>query len=466
MAFTKYFTILFLFFVLSGNGQSPPDSPLKPQEWIDKMGIGSWWIFNIPPAPNTNITISYSSAILDSLQNKFCINGGRLHWVIESPKYSSYDANGELPQQYIDYIAAIIDDFMVRDMAISLNIQFLSPGTEMTEANKTKMKNAWAKVSDEFKDVSHNLAMCPVIEFHGWQNYDKKARQDSLNKLYHDLTYIFREKNPTRIMSYKPWGAAKRGEAYTLDFPFGDDPSPQDTQQFYYVASFSGSAGLGDWGKWYPDMPQSELEKLYFQTMNGGSDDTTNVWGMNAMIKFRDDTGIPFWCDHWRPNYHKKANTPEQWTMEQNLAYVEFFENKLREIGSAGAGLQTRTFWNDDTDDLIRLNSNSTDSDIMSVKFMNLLEDMCHTTSDVSGLNKKSTLIKLYPNPANDFLHLEKENIYQEKFDIYNILGESLKPIIDVYYDGVDNATIDLRNIIKGIYFIKSKNSIIKFLKI
>jgi len=451
------------------HAQTPPDAPLEPQQWVDKMGIGSWWIFQIPPAPDTSITIAYSDNVLDSLQTNFCINGGRLHWVLESPSYSSYDANGEIPQETIDVMHRIIDDFMERDMAICLNIQFTNPNdikNGMNETLKTRMKNAWATVSNEFKDKSHNLAMCPVIEFHGWENLGNPARQDSLNVLYHDLTTIFRVNNPTRIMSYKPWGSAKRGESATLDFPFGNDPLPEDTEQFYYVSSFSGSAGMGDWNTWYEGMPQSELDALHFQTMNAGSSNPANVWGMRAVMQHREDTGIPFWCDHWRPNYHKTAGTNQQWTMEQNLAYVAFFENKLLEIGSAGAGIQTRTFWSDETNDLIRQTETSTDGEIMSVQFMDLLQTMCEEASlsiseEYNNLNK----MQIFPNPATDYIHIEMENIDKEELQIYNLLGRNISSGISIEYNSPNKATINLKGIKNGLYFIKTKNIITKFFK-
>ncbi len=462
MRLKKYITIIILFLAAFGMAQSPPDAPLTPQEWIDKMGIGSWWIFNIPPDEDTNIKVNYSSRILDSLQTNFCINGGRLHWVAQD----MYDENGELLQEAINNLRKIIDDFMERDMAISLNVQFLYNDAPMTEKNRTKMKNAWAKLSDEFKDVSHNLAMCPVIEFHGWADLDKTARRDSLNELYHDLTIIFREKNPTRIMSYKPWGSARRAEFYTLDFPFGNDPLPGENNQFYYVASFSGSAGMGDWNKWYEGMPQSELDRLYFQTMNAGISDTSKIYGMNAAIKFRDETGIPFWCDHWRPNYHKAAGTSKQWSMEQNLAYVEFFENKLLEINSAGAGLQTRTFWDDETDDLIRLNQDSSDADIMAVKFMELLHNMCIDKKLGTDLLKNDIQkIEVYPNPFIDKITLKGKKLRKKEISIYDVLGNKINNFT-IKKINEDTLEIHFANINKGLFFVRNKKSVIKIIKL
>ena len=460
---------LVLFFIIlrvtTSFSQTPPDPPLAPQDWVDKMGIGSWWIFTIPPAPDTNITTNYSNKILDSLQTKFCFNGGRLHWVIESRNYSSYDANGDLPQSTIDYVGNIIDDFMQRDMAICLNIQFNNPDVikdSLGQDLKTRMKNAWRKISQSFKGKSHNLAMSPVIEFHGWENLGNPARQDSLNVLYDELTTIFRIDNPTRIMSYKPWGAAKRAEFGTLDYPFGNDPLPNSGQAFYYVSSFSGSAGLGDWGNWSPTMSQADLDALHFQTINAGSSNPNNVWGIRAAVAHRAATGIPFWMDHWRPNYHKHMNDPaNQWTMEQNIAYCEFFMDKIIEIGSAGAMFQTRTFWNDDTDDLIRVDANSNNAEIMSGMFMDMLEQRCSTTDIQSIFNQKS--VSVYPNPTRNNLIIKVNELNDDEIKLYNIFGSEIftkktKINNDTFY-------IDIKEIPYGVYFLKVKEEIFKIIK-
>ncbi len=457
--------ILFLFAITKGYTQAPPDAPLTPQEWIDKMGLGGWWIFTVPPAPETNIPINYSTKVLDSLQTNFCFNGGRLHWVADQ----MFDSNDELLQEPLDNLRMMIDDFMDRDMAISLNIQFLTPDSEKTNmtANKQKMKNAWVKVCDEFKDVSHNLALCPVIEFHGWDNLGQSVRQDSLNKLYHELTTIFREKNPTRIMSYKPWGSAKRAEFSTLDYPFAGDPLPGDAEQFYYVSSFSGSAGMGDWQNWTPTMPQSELEALHFQTMNAGSSDSNKLWGIRAALDHRLNTGIPFWCDHWRPNYHKHKNDGNQWTMEQNIAYSEFFINKLEEIDSAGAMFQTRTFWSDTTDDLIRQDAGSSDEDIMSVMFMGFLETRCQQAAlGYEDINTNPSKPILYPNPVVDISFLEMDQIQSERFQIYNLLGQNLSKQVAIEKISQNKISLDCEKLAIGTYILISGNTTTKIIKI
>ncbi|NPA35369.1 MAG: hypothetical protein GXO47_00815 [Chlorobi bacterium] len=376
-------TLLLLPVFLSAQ-QGPPDKPLSPQKWVEKMNYGSWWIFNIPPEKDNAIKVAnYSPRIIDSLQ-ALGINGGRLHWQAKN----MFDKNNHLYTRSLDFVEKMVDDFMERDMAICLQISF--GDKDMSPEIKQRYYNGWKEVSERMKNKSHLLAMCPVIEFHGWENdtyngkpLTRKMLQDSLNRLYDTLTVIFREDNPTRIMSYKPWGAAKNAEFETLDFPFGNDPASDSGKPFYYIASFSGSYGIGHWEKWYPGMPADELQALKDETMNGGRSLVTKkgkkrLSGINAALKFRENTGIPFWCDHWEPNYWGKSKKKSQakgkkvWSIKQNIAYTEFFMDTLKAVGSGGAGLQTRRFWNDKTNDFYREHPGMTESEEMSVEVIKL----------------------------------------------------------------------------------------------
>ncbi len=364
--------------------QGPPDKPLSPQKWVEKMNYGSWWIFNIPPERDNAIKVdNYSPHIIDSLK-ALGINGGRLHWQAKD----MFDKKNHLYKKSLDFVEKMVDDFMEKDMAICLQISF--GDKDMSPEIKQRYYNGWREVSERMKNKSHLLAMCPVIEFHGWEGetyngipLNRKMLQDSLNWLYDTLTVIFRESNPTRIMSYKPWGAAKNAEFETLDFPFGNDPASYSGKPFYYIASFSGSYGIGHWEKWYPNMPADELQALKDETMNGGRSLVTKkgkkrLSGINAALNFRKETGIPFWCDHWEPNYWGKSKKKSQaqgkkvWSIEQNIAYTEFFMDTLKAIGSGGAGLQTRRFWNDKTNDLYREHPEMTESEKMSVEVIKL----------------------------------------------------------------------------------------------
>lgn len=78
----------------------------------------------------------------------------------------------------------------------------------------------------------------------------------------------------------------------------------------------------------------------------------------------------------------------------------------------------------------------------------------------VNESNKKD--LEIYPNPAKDFLFIEKENDFQE-FIIYDYSG---KLIQKKYFD----KKIDIRNLLPGIYYLKlisnsKKDYIHKFIK-
>ena len=163
---SKQFILLLLFIVAAVKGYAqPPDAPLPPQEWVDNMGLGHWWIFKIPPEADNGIRVdNYSPKILDSLQ-KLGFTGGRLHWNVGSntnkndeeqngaaPIFDFFDANGDIIQSSIDYVEGIVDDMLARNMAICLNIQFQTPHeakNKMTEVKARMFKN-WKKLSQTF----------------------------------------------------------------------------------------------------------------------------------------------------------------------------------------------------------------------------------------------------------------------------------------------------------------------------
>ncbi len=465
----KLFFILFLFPAFSFFTEgAPPDPPLTPEEWVSRMTYGSWWLFTIPPADDTNITIDgYSPRILDSLHT-LGINGGRLHWVVsdvylmenpESPGDTIIDPRS------VDFVGKMIDDFTARGMAICLQVSFEKKGVKtMPEYVKQRHFNGWRQLSEAYKDKSHLLAMCPVIEFHGWQYYvddngnlkpnPKEVCRDSLNWLYDSLTVIFREYNPDRIMSYKPWGSSKRGELETLAFPFGHDPAPGSGEPVYYIASMSGSYGMGDWYKWNPDMDPDTLQMIKEQTMRAGISATADI-GIHHAVNFRKETGINFWIDHWDPALWKRINegVESHWTVEQNLAYIAFMMDTLKALGTAGAGMQTRRFWNDRTDNWIEIGVDAGDgsdgnllADTMSVRMIEMMREKAGENPSVAETHHE-TSVKIYPNPASCYVRIEKPRDLTAS--LYSAGGN---------YLGAMQEDLTSLNTPAGIYFVVFKD--------
>ena len=84
--------------------------------------------------------------------------------------------------------------------------------------------------------------------------------------------------------------------------------------------------------------------------------------------------------------------------------------------------------------------------------------------SSLSIIDYSTSKFKIYPNPANDILHLTlEENDFSIK--IFNLLGSEIRD----YQTNVHNKTVDISNIKKGIYIIKifsgKEREIIKFIK-
>ncbi|TRX66096.1 MULTISPECIES: hypothetical protein [Carboxylicivirga] len=324
------------------------DAPLRPEKWIEKMGTGSWMIFNIPPDKFGFADAKYSEVLVDSIVAAG-FTGGRLHW--QARDLVDEQSNLINPEA-VKFLSAIIDDLTARNMAICLQYDCLKKeeSKAMTRQTWAKYLSTWEQLCIAFKDKSHLLAMCPVIEFHGFEYLRKKAIKtkdisykqalvDSTNVFYTKCTEIFRRHNPTRIMSYKPWGSAKTLPFHELDFPYANDPA--DPSEGYYVASGSGAYGMGEW-ELYSAADAVKKDELVFQMLTAGKG--KEELGIAYAVKWREQTGIQFWIDHWEPDYWKNGD----WTVEQNLAYVESLLDTLRELRIASSGLQIRRMWDSD----------------------------------------------------------------------------------------------------------------------
>ncbi|NPA35374.1 MAG: T9SS type A sorting domain-containing protein [Chlorobi bacterium] len=463
------FLIIFFTSVNVFGQDSLPDEPITPQEWIKNMNYGSWWIFT-PPNESDNwiYTDNYSPRILDSLQ-ALGINGGRLQWQASD----DFDETLHIPQYIIDFYDEMIDDMMERHMSICLMVHFTEK--DMSEEVKQRTFNGWRQVCEAFQYKSHYLAISPVIEFHGWEDfylvngdtvwssdpdYDKQVRIDSLNWLYDSLTVIFREYNPTRIMSYKPYASARRADFDELTFPFGNDPGPHSGEPIYYMASMSGGYGLGDWFKWSENMDPDTLQIIKEQTMRAGLDGDRDE-GLHKAINYRDTSDIQFWVDHWDPAFWKRyfdddggvASDSEHWTIEQNLAYIKFFTDTLKAIGTAGAGMQTNKFWNDIDDDLIRLGDSYYKGyavfDTMSVEMMNLLKSFKEDITTSVKRNNYTLNLTVYPNPATEYFYINLP--IDANVTLYDMSGNKILQ--------TNKRVVQLDDVSTGIYLVLVKDN-------
>ena len=453
---------ILLFFTVNAFAQTaPPDDPITPKQWIKNMNYGSWFLFKKPGDKDNNIfTDNYSPRILDSLQ-ALGINGGRLHWQAKG----DFNPDYTIEQEKLDFFSDVIDDMTSRGMSICLQVHFADKA--MTDSIKKRIFMGWRQVSEAYKNKSHLLAMCPVIEFHGWDDYyvvdgdtvwstdaeyDEDVKRDSLNWLYDSLAVIFRESNPDRIISFKPWGSARKAEFETLALPFGNDPGFESPDPKYYMVSFSGSYGMGEWWRWKPNMDAGELKMIKEQTMRAGISETKDA-GIHHAINWRKQTGIQFWCDHWDPAFWKRYGQGEtaQWNIEQNLAYINFYTDTLKAIGSAGAGMQTRRFWNDFTDDIIRLGDEYAgypDTDTMSVKMMKLLKSKVDTSTSIRK-NGYPAKLSIHPNPASDYFYVNLP--HDANIVLYDMSGNLILHS--------DKRVIRLDDVNTGIYLVLVKNS-------
>lgn len=94
------------------------------------------------------------------------------------------------------------------------------------------------------------------------------------------------------------------------------------------------------------------------------------------------------------------------------------------------------------------------------IYFDNVYGDVATVTS-TTGL--EDTSLKLFPNPASDFINLQSDETFHS-YEIYSITGA----LVD-YNENIENSSINIVSLPKGIYllkaFSKGKRFIEKFVK-
>lgn len=81
-------------------------------------------------------------------------------------------------------------------------------------------------------------------------------------------------------------------------------------------------------------------------------------------------------------------------------------------------------------------------------------------TEPLSASNLQPIASRLFPNPAQDEIHLqiEIEEDLELKTEIYNIQGQLMQVETNKVYKGQNNIDLNIHNLEKGSYFIKSSN--------
>lgn len=83
------------------------------------------------------------------------------------------------------------------------------------------------------------------------------------------------------------------------------------------------------------------------------------------------------------------------------------------------------------------------------------IDDLCISFRTGTSVNEieKNSLVKLFPNPARDFIVVESNNIYAGKLELYNIKGQII--LSERFTKPHDR--ISISNYPKGIYFYQIK---------
>ena len=82
---------------------------------------------------------------------------------------------------------------------------------------------------------------------------------------------------------------------------------------------------------------------------------------------------------------------------------------------------------------------------------------------EVVGINDiKQAEIKVYPSPAEKYIYVDFDSWNGSDIIITNILGQVVK---DISFEGI-RTSIDVADLKSGIYFVKSGDSVVKFVKL
>ena len=72
--------------------------------------------------------------------------------------------------------------------------------------------------------------------------------------------------------------------------------------------------------------------------------------------------------------------------------------------------------------------------------------------------------IKIHPNPVSDWFYIESDNIDKEIY-LWNMVGQDVIAIDD-NSRSQNRIKIKMQHLPKGIYFLKTKNTVHKILKL
>ncbi len=293
----KKIYILLLLFTSISSYAGPPDNPITPHEFVEGMGSGSWMVFDVDGGDRFN-RIGYNPEIPAILKANGS-NGGRLHLNLTK---GNYDETLEFPKIYPEAVADInnmIDGFMAQDMYLVIHVTTADASLFNDLDDYTFALNQhlslWGQLCDIVKNKSHKVAMCPVIEFHGFEKFKSKDYDGVIreyNNFLQESFNVFREKNPTRIISYKGYSASRINKRPwdLLNIPYGDKTD------YYMVNGSGGSLYMFDkWIEYGRTSPMYTLEEMEQQI----DDYFQPAINYTKEHKYSNGEDMALMIDHW-----------------------------------------------------------------------------------------------------------------------------------------------------------------------
>jgi hypothetical protein len=260
----------------------PPDAPIDPHVFVANAGTGAWMLGR-PAGSRKKSRLLFRPEIAKILAENGC-PGGRIHIGVTDvmdPK------TGEVKKEAMESIMAFTDACLNEGMYVLLMYQCYAERNPDAEGMQTLFR-LWDEMSYKMRNKSHRLAMCPFIEWHGWEKQPPEEWRPKFKCMQKRCTKIFRRYNPTRIVAYKGMASSRvNGNAWQFLNLDKKNVNP------YFVlsgsaASFGTAHHSTKWIDW-------DINKQY--TNQQIKDETFNFF--LPALKIQKKYNVAIYIDHW-----------------------------------------------------------------------------------------------------------------------------------------------------------------------
>jgi bacillopeptidase F len=217
--------------------------------------------------------------------------------------------------------------------------------------------------------------------------------------------------------------------------------------QFNALGLNFGTYGTRNWEVDYANLPIIELpdsEPLYFSFTYAYKKRVEYLYKDSVVVELSTDCGLSFPYELWRNGGEDMA------TVEGNSSLTSFVPETRADFDTVDISLDQ--FKNQEV--LIRFRSVNDRGSVVYFDYVRVGQTLIN---EIESIVKKSNL-KVYPNPANNYITVEIDNCSQDEFiEVYNSSGKLIK-VVKIQSG---QKLLDISELSSGIYFIRLRNSIL-----